>query len=183
MNISQAILLLLKGEGKPLQGKTMLQKRLYFLARLRKLEFGYRAHYYGPYSEKISSELESLVASGLVRHKATPLGAHDVYGEMTRHDFQLDDGVSEDPWLSEPDAQIALETLKKIGDHDVARDQRLLSAAAKVDLILSSQGSATVGQIQSRAKDLGWNLEPDQIAMVGNYLLFLGLVRSRRKPS
>jgi len=35
-----------------MRGKTLLQKRVYFLSVMLGIEMGYEAHYYGPYSEK-----------------------------------------------------------------------------------------------------------------------------------
>ena len=46
-----------------MRGKTLLQKRVYFLSVMLGVEMGYDAHYYGPYSGNVAtlnSELKSL---------------------------------------------------------------------------------------------------------------------------
>ena len=51
MHIQDLILLVIGNEkNKNLQGRTILQKKLYFLSVLKEIDLGFGPHYYGPYS-------------------------------------------------------------------------------------------------------------------------------------
>ena len=52
--------------SKAVQGRTLLQKRIYFLSVLANEDFGFRPHYYGPYSSHVSTSLSALVEADLV---------------------------------------------------------------------------------------------------------------------
>jgi uncharacterized protein YwgA len=47
-----------------MRGKTLLQKRVYFLSVVLGMDLGYEAHYYGPYSEQVASLNSELKALG-----------------------------------------------------------------------------------------------------------------------
>ena len=38
-----------------MRGKTLLQKRLYFVSVILGVDLGYEPHYYGPYSEEVAT--------------------------------------------------------------------------------------------------------------------------------
>ena len=53
--IRDVVLLAYKTFGGTIKGKTMLQKRVYFLSVFLKVDLGYEAHYYGAYSEGVAT--------------------------------------------------------------------------------------------------------------------------------
>jgi uncharacterized protein YwgA len=57
MKISTGDVLILAYEAfdGAMGGKTLMQKRLYFLSIILDADLGYEAHYYGPYLEKIAT--------------------------------------------------------------------------------------------------------------------------------
>ncbi len=51
-------------------GRTRLQKTIWFLQRLGlPTEYGYKTHFYGPYSEDLQAEVEVLESLGIVEEK------------------------------------------------------------------------------------------------------------------
>jgi uncharacterized protein YwgA len=51
VSIKVAIVAALDAEPKRvMRGRTLLQKKLYFVSALSREDFGYEPHYYGPYS-------------------------------------------------------------------------------------------------------------------------------------
>lgn len=62
MHIIDIILLVIKGEkDSELRGRTLLQKKIYFLSVMMENDLGFTAHYYGPYSSYVAGHLDSLV--------------------------------------------------------------------------------------------------------------------------
>lgn len=179
MNLTEAILLLLSSERGPVEGRTLLQKRMYFYGVFSRQDFGFRPHYYGPYSSMVSAELDALVAAGLIADETLQTGAVDTFGEVVRHDYTLRSPEALEDWSSGRDAQAAADHFRRIADHPVANNLTSLSAAAKVHFVLSSAGSLTVKGIAEKASHLGWPLDSSQIREVTRYLKKLGLVEIR----
>ena len=68
MRITDVLLLVVEREGKDgLHGRTLLQKKLYFLSVLQKANFGFSAHYYGPYSAFVAEHLNGLVEDSIFK--------------------------------------------------------------------------------------------------------------------
>lgn len=68
MHIHDLILLVVsKEEEQSLRGRTLLQKKLYFLSMLKRVDFGFRPHYYGPYSSWVAENLDTLVGIGFLK--------------------------------------------------------------------------------------------------------------------
>ena len=186
MNLTEAILLLLHCEpDRVIRGRTLLQKRMYFYGVLSKQGFGFRPHYYGPYSSTVSAELDALVSAGLIEDKTLQTGGVGPFGEVVRHDYTLESLEVLKDWSSGGDAQTAADHFRRIADHPVAKKLASLSAAAKVHFVLSSAGPLTVTGIADKASQLGWSLDPSQIDEVTEYLETLDLVevRSGKKTS
>lgn len=178
MNLTETVLLMLASEGEDpesgvVEGRTLLQKRMYFYGVLAGQDFRFRPHYYGPYSSLVSAELDALVAAGLVEDSPS---AVDLLGELVRHDYKLKSQEALHDWSSEDEAETAAALFKWIASHPVAQSVTSLSAAAKVHFILSSADSMTSEEVQAKAKDLGWQLDELQIRQVAEYLEYLGLV-------
>ena len=64
MHIQDLILFVIESEGEDgLRGRTLLQKKLYFLSILEKVDLGFAPHYYGPYSSLVAENLDILVSA------------------------------------------------------------------------------------------------------------------------
>jgi hypothetical protein len=69
-----------------IEGRTRFQKLVFLLEREFKVDFAFdfTPYYYGPYSHDLAEYLGSMVSSGLVREKRTPLGRY-----IDRYDYEL----------------------------------------------------------------------------------------------
>lgn len=175
MSINDAILAILADESTP--GRTMLQKKMYFLSVLANENFGFRPHYFGPYSAQVSNSLSALGEADFVKETRKGFGIATDFGEMSRYDYELSDSGKE-VVESRPEIKSHyLEYLDRINDSGVASDINTISIAAKVHFILSDQGEATSSQITEQAESLGWNVSGRDIKRVVKSLESLGLVK------
>ena len=78
--------------GGEIQGRTKLQKTIYFLGILSGTlpKLGYRPHFYGPYSDAIAAAVNRLKSLGFITENTVGIGAMGSSGfEIARHDFRL----------------------------------------------------------------------------------------------
>ena len=178
------ILLALEAWDGHIDGKTKLQKIVYFIGVLtgQEDELGYDAHYYGPYSAVVDQALYDLTAVGLVDRRAHRTGQAGGTGfEKVRYEYSLTEGGKEiaaarKAQLGDAGSRVAQAAaeLKAKGDRHYMR----LAAAAKVKYIVSHSGKpVTREKLQELAEGLGWNLEPDAVGDAVDYLIELRLVK------
>jgi uncharacterized protein YwgA len=177
MNTVNAILATIASDDTGvILGRTLLQKRMYFLSVLLEENHNFAPYFYGPYSSTVADSLESLLEAGFITEKSESLGAGNEFGEIRRFDYELTqagrniiDGQSDS-------FRTYFDCLNKIENHPIANNVYLLSIAAKVHLIVSEQGRASSKQIEDRAASLGWKLSSRDISQVIEYLTNLNLV-------
>ena len=187
MHITDVLLLVVKGEGKEgLCGRTLLQKKVYFLSALLNEPYGFTAHYYGPYSSYIAGNLESLVNCGFLHEKtesfATVSADRSLFGEVRRHTYTLTNDGHE-VWDNiekekEPDFEKWKNALDLINQQPISNDFNKLSIAAKVHYIVNWRKKATIEEVRQVAKEYGWNVEDEDIENVHSFLKELKLVRT-----
>jgi uncharacterized protein YwgA len=184
MDATDFVLLALHAVGGEIQGKTKLQKTAYFLGLMTGHldDLGYRAHYYGPYSDDVADGVNRLRSVGFVEQNAAGRGAIDRSGfEVCRYDFRLtDDGrqIAEAKADADPKfwkkLQAAVDVLNKAGDLDYVR----LSIAAKTYFMLEKKkGPATDAELITVAQGFGWKVTKAQIKEAAQYLSKLDLVK------
>ncbi|MCE5272218.1 hypothetical protein LLH00_13150 [bacterium] len=186
MDAEELVLLIIKENEGCVRGKTLLQKKAYFVNELLQTQFDYKPHYYGPYSTEIEGAVSNLKALGLLQENAVGFGLNGEGFEIRRYDYILTgDGekivnlikgnlVEESEKISK-----AIECLKSAGDND---DYFKLSIAAKTHFILTKRGI----DIQKEGKDgivkaahnLGWDIKPE---LVDNAVEFLSKLYSLNK--
>ncbi|MEW6266138.1 MAG: hypothetical protein AB1641_23950 [Thermodesulfobacteriota bacterium] len=185
MNVDHLILLAIKHAGGNIKGKTLLQKRIYFLSKLLNLDLGYRAHYYGPFSPEVDNGLGKLKALGFVAERSSGFGLYNKMGfELRRYDYYLtEDGqtVTESLKDCSPDKYKTinniLDQMRESGD---TGDYLELSIAAKTYHILSARKTIMrPSDIRSAAKELGWDISEDFINMAAEFLEKSGLVQKQ----
>ena len=174
MHIHDLILLVIENEGeKGLRGRTLLQKKLYFLSVLKSVDLGFCPHYYGPYSSWIAENLDILVSVGFIKEITETFSTdRNIFGEIRRHTYSLtDDGrIIWDDIQKEGEIQSWQELLGRINSQPLANDFNQLSIAAKVHYIVNAKGGATTEQVRQTAQAYGWKIiEPD----IENVLSFL----------
>ncbi|MGB2780353.1 MAG: hypothetical protein WBD63_02605, partial [Phycisphaerae bacterium] len=76
MDATNFVLLALHAVGGEIQGKTKLQKTIYFLGVMTGHldDLGYRAHYYGPYSDDVADAVSRLRSVDFVDQSAAGCG-------------------------------------------------------------------------------------------------------------
>lgn len=187
MHIFDTLLLVVKSEGENgLRGRTLLQKKVYFLSVLRGREFGFTAHHYGPYSSYVAGNLNSLVNCGFLKEVtetfSTDSGDPNLFGEVRRHTYFLTNDA-EEIWSEteeQPDYDEWKSTLDQINDQNIAHDFNKLSIAAKVHYIVNREGKCTLKQVDEIAQDYGWQVEPKDIKSVYSFLKDLKLITSKK---
>jgi uncharacterized protein YwgA len=177
------VLLAIDAFGGQVGGKTLLQKRLYFTEVLlgENLGLDFDAHYYGPYSAVINSELATLKLQGQLREETSNYGILDQSGfEVRRYRYELTDaGKLSLEWIRKnypQDAQRVNDAAKRVID---AGDLGYmdLSFAAKSHWVLSkSRKPLADADIANEAKRFGWQVKPEQVHRGVAFLNQLGLV-------
>jgi hypothetical protein len=169
--------------GERPNGKTYLQKMCFFVGQVLGLDLGYRAHYYGPYSDLVSAEIAFLNANGYVFESRKHSGMADARGwEVTRFDYQLSDRGSEGvSWLNSRypvEGQRVRDAVRRVltaGDLGYVG----LSFAAKTYWILKHEGQAmTFDRVGEKAKQFRWSVEVDDVRKAADFLEHLSLVRA-----
>ena len=183
MHIVDTLLLVIARENNgELRGRTLLQKKIYFLSVLLKENYGFSAHYYGPYSSFVAEHLDGLVNYGVlneVTESFTSASSEENFlGEIRRHTYSFTHDAEKiwDITQQKPDFQKWDDALRSINDKEISHDFNKLSIAAKVHYIVSWEGKSALKQIQKIAKDYGWNVRQEDIISVYSFLSELGLV-------
>lgn len=168
------ILLALDAFGGHIAGKTLLQKRLYFLAELIKAHgkdrpsLAYDAHYYGPYSATVASDVATLINHGLIEEQTINFGVVSEAGfEVCRYSYRLtDSGRQGVEWLKNqyPDeAKLIADTAQRINEAGQV-DYVDLSIAAKAHWILKrAKRPLNAETVVDEAGKFSWTVEEDQI--------------------
>jgi uncharacterized protein YwgA len=169
MNPEHVIMIVIDSCGGSVSGKTLLQKRIYFLCEIMELDLSYRPHYYGPYSPVVDQGLTRLKALGFLMEHTTGFGRSAQLGmEIRRYDYALtDDGktVVQTIRRNEPDIcrriRDYISQMERAGDTGNYID---LSIAAKTHFILKkNMKSMNSHAICEAARQLGWNVSEDDI--------------------
>ncbi len=178
------ILLFLDAYGGKVEGKTKLQKLIYFAGVMtRKLDLlGYVPHYYGPYSATVEDAVGQLCSLGLLERRAFRYGPGDRRGfEQVRYDYRLTEAgkqlaghkAGRLPNTAES-LRTAVEGIRQAGDASYMG----LSYAAKAFFLLRQEGgTATADQIRARAREFGWDVRDEDVNTAVDFLRALKLVK------
>lgn len=181
MKTRNILLLAYDAFGGEIHGKTALQKKMYFLSVILNEDLGYKAHFYGPYSNEVSDSNLELKSMGYLRESVSSAGSFNSQGfEIARHDYQLtEDGrkIVErkkkiDPALWEKIVQ-ATKRIQSGGE----KDYMDLAIAAKELFIMREQGGqAKLTEIEKLAPKFGWSVSLEKIKEASKYLEKIGLI-------
>ncbi len=174
MSIRDVLVLAYKAFDGDMRGKTLLQKRVYFLSVMLGIDMGYEAHYYGPYSDQVASTNSELKSLGYISESSSAWGYDQRGFEMARYDFKLTDignrmadrKIEKEPELS---TQIhkAASVIKQAGDLDYME----LSVAAKAYYVLNKlNGKATLEAIGEMLPRFGWSVSQRQLERATDFL-------------
>lgn len=167
----KAVLSVVKNSpDQTLQGRTLLQKAIYFLNEMLDLGIGYRPHYFGPFSEDVATTTASLVARGALREIVECLPTMDDQFDACRYTYQLTE-LGDLMLKQEPHPGMETACTEILG---VTRDYTELAAAAKLHHIVVSHGDGLRYEIiMSEARELGWKLDRVQVENAARLLLRL----------
>lgn len=163
-----------------IQGKTNLQKKMYFLSILLGEDFGFGPHYYGPYSARVAAANQEMKALAFLSESKASAGNVESSGfEIARHDFQLTaDGwtvLEEKKGRMKADwerVQAAVGRIQEAGQLSYME----LSIAAKSFFILRDQGRPTSPEeIVALANNFGWSFTAQDVEKAVQFLSGLNL--------
>ncbi len=180
MTISNALQFMYGALGGAIQGKTNLQKKMYFLGIVLGEDFGFEPHYYGPYSARVAAANRELKALGFLSESKASVGNVGASGfEIARHDFQLTtDGMAvleEKKKRMKTDWERVREAVKRI-ERAGELNYMELSIAAKSYFLLNHQGKpAGADEIAALAKKFGWTITEQEVAKAVQFLSDLEL--------
>ena len=181
------VLSLISGFGGQIQGRTLLQKRAYFVAQLAgvSVDLGFDAHYYGPYSAIVDNSVVRLKSLGFLGEDNVGFGIISGGFEIKRYDYRItEDGnrILHSIWNKDDFKRIekACKAILEAGDPNYF----VLSIAAKADYILGKRGKAmTRSEIIKEAEKFDWNIQEQALNSAVDFLEKLGLVQSAEKAS
>lgn len=182
MKISDFVLYLVHASGEHIQGRTLLQKRSFFVGELCDLDLGFDAHYYGPYSAELDNAVGELKSLGFIDEANIGFGVARGGFEMKRYDYRLTDDGREIVELlrrSHPERYKRIsESVQKIvnaGDPGYLE----LSIAAKAYFILRKKGKPmSRPELVREAQKFDWIIDTESLNRAVTFLEKLELAKS-----
>jgi uncharacterized protein YwgA len=178
--VRDVLLLAYRAFDGSMKGKTLLQKRVYFLSVVLKVGLGYDAHYYGPYSEDVASANSELKSLGYISESSSSWGVDQRGFEMARYDYRLTEtGERSAERKAEHNRELwqridgAAKVLKQAGNLDYME----LSIAAKAYFVLVRlNGKATLEDIAGMLPKFGWSVTKEELGSATEFLVNANLV-------
>lgn len=178
--VRDVLLLAYKAFDCNMKGKTLLQKRVYFLSVVLDMGLGYDAHYYGPYSEDVASANSELKSLGYISESSSSWGYDQRGFEMARYDFTLTEAgerVAERKAEHHPELWQRMAGAAKVLKDAGNLDYMELSIAAKAYFVLTRlNGKATLEDIAGMLPKFGWSVSDEQLTKATNFLAKANLV-------
>lgn len=178
------VLLLTDAAGGSIKGRTLLQKRAYFVSLMtgRYDELGFTAHYYGPYSPLIDNSIEQLKSLGFMQESTIGFGTGNEGFEIKRYDYRLtEDGrkVTALYKVQHPNVygeiERAVSALQSAGDPNYFE----LAIAAKAFFILNSKNKPmSREEIVREALSFEWQIPPPSLEKAISFLERVGFTRN-----
>lgn len=183
MNATSFMISLVDASGGTIQGRTLFQKRAYFVTLLSnvEVELGFDAHFYGPYSSVVDNTITTLKNLSFIQESATAYGVNSTGFEMKRYDYRLTpDGqkiaakLRETPEYAE--IKMAVGKLAKAGNPNYME----LSIAAKAFFILKKRKEGMSKQeIIREAQKFDWDIQPSSLESAVSFLEKLDVLEKR----
>ena len=180
MKPTDFLLCLLDASGGRIQGRTLLQKRAFFVTELIGNDFGLRfdAHYYGPYSATVEGTTTQLKNLGFLQESSTGFGTVKDGFEVRRYNYSLTD-----------DGEQLLGRLRNLPEYNSNKNatRRVidagdpnyveLSIAAKAYFLLKNKegGKMSMSELVQQAEKYNWNISPDSVDKAVRFLSAVGL--------
>jgi uncharacterized protein YwgA len=179
LTVRETVLTVIASVGGTAHGRTVIQKLSYFGGLALDQDLGHRAHYYGPYSRDIDVALENEAFAGDLDETMRTFvnlsgreGRAYIYALTDQGRTAVADIVN-----AKPEAFRRVESIvHHLGELVPDYQQHPLSLAAKVDLILEQQGAMNADEIPVVAKQLGWQVDDEEVDAAVKILVGVGRV-------
>ncbi len=183
MKPTDFVLCLVDASGGTIPGRTLLQKRAFFVTELIGEDFGLKfdAHYYGPYSPTVEGTATQLKNLGFLQESSTGFGIISDGFEMRRYDYSLTD-----------DGRYLLGKLRETPEYHEISDamRRVLSAgnpnymelsiAAKAYFLLKKKATGmSAKDFIQEAEKYSWNISKESVMRAINFLKSIGLAKDK----
>ncbi len=186
MKPNDFLIALLDASGGSIRGRTLLQKRAFFVSILcgKEKELGFTAHYYGPFSPSIDVTLAQLKSLGFVDEVAVGFGAVNSEGfEVKRYDYRLtEDGKKIAASLKKKYPQEYEQIVENLRKLERAGNPNYLelSFAAKAFFVLrSKKRPMTRRELNRNAERFDWKIPEQSLQKAVSFLENIGLVATR----
>jgi uncharacterized protein YwgA len=179
----ELLLLVASAASGTLEGRTVAQKLVYFAGRKLGQSTGHTPYFYGPYSDDFDAALKRGVLaeefSEQIERIPDWFGGQDalkhIY-ELTERGKEAASTVAEE---HKQEAQEVRSTIVAIAEAVPGFRQRTLSAAAKIDLIITEQERfVPLTEVRLLAQELGWQLSDHEAQEALEVLRRLDLVHA-----
>ena len=178
--IRDSVLLGYKAFGGSIRGKTMLQKRMYFLSVFLDTDLGYGPHYYGPYSSAVAAANLDLKSLGYLDESSSGWGVDHRGFEIARYDFALtEDGkiAADCKAKKHPELWSKIQTASTVIQKGGDLSYMELSIAAKAYFALTRlKGKATIEELSRLMPQFGWSVGKDELEKASSFLEKASLV-------
>jgi uncharacterized protein YwgA len=186
MRIRHLILALIRQSGDCVEGKTNLQKEMYFISIILGMDLGFKPHFYGPYSPEVEQGLGELIGAGFVDMKWNSYGVDSESGfEMKKYTYTLTESgkrlsdilAGESPEYDIKKIKSFVDKLKEMG----SPNYQSLSLAAKAYFILKKEGEAmNKKQLKENMLAFGWKVPDEDIESAVGLLSELGFIKENQ---
>jgi hypothetical protein len=180
MRPTDFLLCLIDASGGTIEGRTLLQKRAFFVTQLVGQDFGLKfdAHYYGPYSSTVESTTTQLKNLGFLQESNTGFGILSDGFEVRRYDYALT-----------ADGQVVAKSLRNTPQYEGIRKatHRMLAAgdpnymelsiAAKAYFLLRKKAGKgmSVADLIREAEKYSWNISQESVKKAIGFLKSIDL--------
>lgn len=182
--VRDVILLAYKAFGGTIHGRTMLQKRIYFLSVFLREDLGYEAHYYGPYSAEVATMNAEMKSLGYLSEFPLGYGVDQRGFELARYDYTLTEAgsrLAEKKAATSPDLWLKIESAAHALIDGGNLNYMELSIAAKAYYVLIQLNrKATLDDISEMLPRFGWSVSRDELQKAASFLQITGLVKPSR---
>lgn len=180
MNCLEMIMSIINAAGENKLGRTAIQKLSYFVSKKGIINISFSPYYYGPYSSVVSAALMDLQALDFIREDIKI--EENLPYDWRKYEYSpTKDGSALARHLerSYKETKIIKEVVSLAKEY-TGFDTKILSAAAKTHFILEREMKPmTVEEINKKAENLEWELQPSQIQKAIDFLFKLGLIEKQ----
>lgn len=179
MEVFELVIALLSTIPEGIKGRTVVQKLGYFASVKLKIDAGYAADFYGPFSPKVAEYLQNMAELDFVVEKG-----ERTFRNRTMYSYSLTgDGLelAKKVKAEYPKEYAAIRSIVRKCSKIVHCNYNALSWAAKVHFVLRRAGKAmTRAQAIEASQSFGWQLGEEEVESAVRLLTALGLIKQEQ---